>query len=182
MSATLVTANQLAHLRERGKRYELRKGELLTMTPAGAVHGDLAMELGSLMRVYAKQKKLGKVFAAETGFKIHVDPDTVRAPDVAFVDKKRIPPTGVPRGYWELAPDLVVEVVSPNDSAADVQGKVEEWLRAGVRRVWVVYPDTHTIRVHRSPREIEALKPGDVLDGEDVMPGFSCAVEDIFAS
>jgi len=177
-----MTAEQLMHLPSRGKRYELKKGKLLMMTPSGALHGDVAMALGVLMRVYASQKKLGKVLAAETGFKIHSDPDTVRAPDVAFVAQERIPPTGIPRGYWELAPDLVVEVVSPNDSAADVQDKIEEWLNAGVRRVWVVYPDTQTIHIYRSLKDVNVLKPGDRLDGEDVLPGFSCAVEEIFAS
>jgi len=177
-----MTAEQLIRLPpDRGKRYELRRGELLMMTPSGALHGDVTMALGTLMRVYASQKKLGKVLAAETGFKIHSDPDTVRAPDVAFVARERIPSTGVPRGYWELTPDLVAEVVSPNDSAADVQDKVEEWLNAGVRRVWVVYPDTQTVHVYRSLKEVSVLKPGDTLDGEDVLLGFSCTVEEIFA-
>jgi Uma2 family endonuclease len=178
----VMTAEQLMRLPSCGKRYELKRGELLMTTPSGALHGDVTMALGALMRVYANQKKLGKVLAAETGFKIHSDPDTVRAPDVAFVAQERIPPTGVPRGYWELAPDLVVEVVSPNDSAAEVQDKIEEWLNAGVRRVWVVYPDTQTIHVYRSLKEVTVLKPGDKLDGEDVLPGFSHSVEEIFAS
>lgn len=178
----VMTAEQLMHLPGRGKRYELKKGELLTMTPSGALHGDVTMALGVLMRVYASQKKLGRVLAAETGFKIHADPDTVRAPDIAFVAQARIPPTGIPRGYWEIAPDLVVEVVSPNDSAADVQDKIEEWLNAGVRRVWVVYPDTQTIHIYRSLKDVNVLKPGDRLDGEDVLPGFSCTVEEIFGS
>jgi Uma2 family endonuclease len=177
-----MTAEQLMRLPSRGKRYELKRGELLMMTPAGALHGRVVMALGVLLHVYASQHKLGQVFAAETGFKIHVDPDTVRAPDIAFVAKERVPPAGVPRGYWELAPDLVVEVVSPNDSAADVQDKIEEWLNAGVRRVWVVYPDTQTIHIYRSLKEVNVLKPGDRLDGEDVLPGFSCTVEEIFAS
>jgi len=175
-----MTAEQLMRLPSRGKRYELKRGKLLMMTPAGALHGRVVMALGVLLHVYASQHKLGQVFAAETGFKIHVDPDTVRAPDIAFVAKERVPPAGVPRGYWELAPDLVVEVVSPNDSAADVQDKIEEWLNAGVRRVWVVYPDTQTIHIYRSLKEVNVLKPGDRLDGEDVLPGFSCAVEEIF--
>jgi len=140
------------------------------------------MAIGALLHVYVSQHKLGQVLAAETGFKIHVDPDTVRAPDVAFVAKERIPPADVPRGYWELSPDLVVEVVSPNDSAADVQDKVEEWLNAGVHRVWVVYPDTQTIHVYRSLKEVNVLKAGDTLDGEGMLPGFSSAVEEIFAS
>lgn len=178
----VMTAEQLAQLSDRGIRYELKRGELLTMPPAGALHGDVAMAIGARLRVYVSQKQLGKVLAAETGFKIHTDPDTVRAPDVAFVVQERISPAGLPRGYWELAPDLVVEVVSTHDRAADVQDKVEEWLEAGVRRVWVVYPDTQTIQVHRSLKELAVLKPGDTLDGEDVLPGFSCAVEELFTS
>jgi len=182
MAIPVMTAEQLMRLPlGRGKRYELRRGELLMMTPSGALHGDIVMALGTLMRMHASQNKLGKVLAAETGFKIHTNPDTVRAPDVAFVTRERIPPTGVPRGYWELAPDLVAEVVSPGDNAADVQDKIEEWLNAGVRRVWVVYPDTQTIHVYRSLKEVGVLKSGDRLDGEDVLPGFSCTVEEIFA-
>ncbi len=179
---TVMTAEQLTSLTERGKRYELKKGELLTMVPAGALHGDVAMALGFLLRGYASQKGLGKVLAAETGFRIHTDPDTVRAPDVAFVAQERIPPEGLPRGYWALAPDLVVEVVSPHDRAAEIQDKVKEWLEAGARRVWVVYPDTQMIYVYRSSSEIKVLKVGDVLDGEEVLPGFSCTVKEIFTS
>ncbi len=183
MDMTVTTAEQLMHLPSLGKRYELKRGELLMMTPAGALHGDVAMSLGALLRLYAQNHQLGKVLAAETGFKIHSAPDTVRAPDVAFVRKERVPAEGLPRGYWELAPDLVVEVVSPNDSATEIQNKVEEWLSAGVRRVWVVYPDTQTILVHRALKEpILVLKPGDTLDGEDILPGFSCAVSEIFSS
>lgn len=182
VGTSVMTAEQLMRLPGRGKRHELKRGELLTMTPAGALHGRMAMTLGALLHSYASQHKLGQVFAAETGFKIHIDPDTVRAPDVAFVAQEHIPPTGVPRGYWELAPDLVVEVVSPNDSAADVQDKIEEWLNSGVRSVWVVYPDTQTIHVYCSLKQIRILKQGDTLDGGDVLPGFSCVVEKVFAA
>ncbi len=181
LKSQVMTAEDLAQLPDRGKRYELRMRELLMMTPAGALLGRITMILAATLHQYAAQHQLGQVFAAETGFQIHSDPDTVRAPDIAFVARDRIPPEGVPRGFWELAPDLVVKVVSPNDRAADVQDKIEEWLDAGVRQVWVIYPDTEMVWVCHSPKEVDVLKPGDTLVGDDLLPGFRCSVEDLFA-
>lgn len=135
-SQTLVTADQLLRLSAQGKRYELVKGELREMAPTGGRHGRVAIRLGGRLNSYVDEHNLGEVFAAETGFRLSKDPDTVRAPDVAFVARGRLPEEGLPAGYPEIAPDLVVEVLSPSDAA------VEDWLEAGVKLVWVVYPDT----------------------------------------
>jgi Uma2 family endonuclease len=105
----------------------------------------------------------------------------VRAPDLAFVCRERLPPENQPRGFWEIAPDLVVEVVSPNDTRAEIQLKVREWIEAGVRLVWVVYPDSRTVEVIRTLLDREELTADDTLDGGDVLPGFSCAVAELFA-
>ena len=127
----LLTADDLAKQPDNGTRYELVKGVLQKMPPAGFEHGIRAAEIGSKLNVYVKTHKLGYVCGAETGFKIAQNPDTVRAPDAAFVSQASIERQGIVRGYWEGAPDLAVEVISPGDTYAEVAEKVEEWLTAG---------------------------------------------------
>ncbi len=127
-----------------------------------------------------REWRLGKVPAAETGFLLSQSPDTVRAPDVCFISRDRVPPTGSPRGYWKLAPDLVAEVVSPNDTAAEIQSKVQMWLQAGVWLMWVVYPDTRSVVVYESLKEITTLTASDILSGSNVVPGFECPVAEVF--
>lgn len=175
-----MTAVELLHLPQDGVRYELVKGELLEMSPTGPRHGRIAMRLGALLEQYARQQKLGVVYAAETGFKLQENPDTVRAADAAFVAQERIPPEGEPEGYWAIAPDLVVEVVSPSDLALLMQAKVTDWLEAGCRLVWVVYPDTRTVTEYRSLKEAQVLTVDQNLTGGEVLPGFSCAIAEIF--
>ena len=161
-------------------RYELVKGELYEMPPAGASHGDIAMEIGSRLRVYVKANQLGRVFAAETGFVLRLDPDTVRAPDASFVAEDRLPPGDLPTGFLEFAPDLAVEVVSPGDRPGEVREKVEDWLRAGTRLVWVVHPSTRSVTVYRSMEDVQELSEEDTLEGATVLPGFSCSVRELF--
>ncbi len=176
----MITAEELQFFQDDGKRYELIGGELIMMYPAGTHHGRIAMRLGSIIESYVRQHDAGVVYAAETGFQIAHDPDTVRAPDVAFVARERIPPEGEPDGYWAIAPDLVVEVASPHDSATYLQAKVTDWLEAGVRSVWVVYPDTRSVVVHQPSGHATTLREDDILDGGDVLPGFRCEVKEIF--
>lgn len=180
LASALMTADELLQLPPDGHRYELVEGELKVMTPAGPRHGRIAMRLGSLIEQYVRQHDLGVVYAAETGFQLREDPDTVRAADAAFVAKSHIPPEGEPEGYWPIAPDLVVEVISPSDSASALQSKVADWLRAGCRLVWVVYPDTQTVAEHRSLTEVRMLTGGQALEGGDVLPGFACGLSEIF--
>ncbi len=104
----------------------------------------------------------------------------MRAPDVSFVSRERIPADGVPEGFWNIAPDLTVEVVSPSERPDDVQDKVIDYLTAGTRIVWVIYPRTKTVTVYRSLQNIRVLTTNDTLSGEDVVPGFSCQVSDLF--
>ena len=151
------------------------------MSPAGSRHGRVAMRIGSLIEQFARKNKMGVVYAAETGFQLRENPDTVRAADAAYVVQERVPPDGEPEGYWAIAPDLVVEVVSPSDSASEVQNKVTDWLDAGCRLVWVVYPDTATITEYRSLTEVRVLTGEQSLDGGDVLPGFSCAIGEVFS-
>ena len=124
-----------------GRRYELVRGELQEMVPSGGTHGKIAFSIASIIAAHIRGRDIGEGFTAEAGFVTGRDPDSVRAPDVAFVSKERLPPSGVPQGFVEAAPDLAVEVVSPSDSAAAVQAKIEEYFAAGCRLAWVVYPD-----------------------------------------
>lgn len=175
-----MTAEELLSLPDDGKRYELVEGELREIAPAGARHGDATAALTVLLGQYVRANRLGRVLAAETGFRISRDPDTVRAPDVSFVSRERVPSDGPPEGYWELAPDLAVEVVSPNDTAAEVQSKVQMWLEVGVRLVWVVYPGTRSVVAYKSLRDISTFTAGDAISGDEIVPGFECKVSGIF--
>lgn len=175
-----LTADDLAKQPDDGSRYELVKGVLKKMSPAGFEHGICTAEIGSKLNVYVKRHKLGYVCGAETGFRISQNPDTVRAPDAAFVCQISIERQGIVKGYWEGAPDLAVEVISPGDTYAEVAEKVEAWLTAGCRMVWVINPRRETVEVYRPNADFTILRGSDTLDGGDVVEGFQCSVQDIF--
>lgn len=178
---TLMTANDLWQMPDDGQKYELVAGELIQMPPSGFLHGTIAMSLGGIIQDYVRKQELGAVCAAETGFKLREHPDTVRAPDVAFVSQERILAQGRPEKFWVGPPDLAVEVVSPNDRFDDVVGKAQEYLTAGVRLVWVVLPRTKSVMVYRPSGEVQLLREHEELSGEEVLPGFRCHVGHIFA-
>jgi len=175
-----TTADELLAMPDDGYRYELIEGELIRMSPAGAEHGAVAVKISSPLFVHVKAHRLGTVYAAETGFKLQSNPDTVRAPDVAFVSKHRVDQAGMVKGYWVGAPDLAVEVLSPDDSRRKTDAKAKHWLSAGAKLVWVVDPKRRTVNVYRSLTEIFEIIESDILDGGDVVPGFQLAVADIF--
>jgi Uma2 family endonuclease len=177
---TLFTAEELFCLPADERRLELVKGKLYEMAPAGGRPGRVAMRIGRLLDAHVELTGLGQVFAAETGFTLQRNPDTVRAPDAAFVAQDRMPPGETPDGYLALAPDLAVEVISPNDRPREVREKVADWLNAGTRLVWVIYPASRTVAVHRPPDSVEELGEVDTLDGADVVPGFYCRVAELF--
>jgi Uma2 family endonuclease len=177
----LMTADDLWRLPNDGMRHELVKGVLHTMPPAGFEHGVVGLNLSTPLDQHVRANRLGIVVAAETGFLIATNPDTVRGPDIGFVRQDRIQATGIPKKYWPGAPDLAVEVVSPNDTVFEVDDKVQEWLDAGTRLVWVVNPKGRTVTVHRPGATPIILTVNDLLDGEQVVPGFSIRVADIFA-
>ena len=176
----LMTAEELLKLPRGKSRYELVKGELRTVPPAGFEHGAVIINLSLPLGQHVKANELGIVCAAETGFKIASDPDTVRAPDIAFVRQARITPTGIPKGYWPGAPDLAVEVVSPGDTIYEVDEKVEEWLAAGATAVWVINPKRRTVTIYRPQTKPITLVENEELDGQDAVPGFRCRVAEIF--
>lgn len=178
--ASRMTAEQLAELPDDGWRHELIEGELHTMAPAGWQHGRVSLEIGRQVANYVKQHALGECFGAETGFVVARDPDTVRAPDVAFVRADRVPPAEQ-TGFSDVVPDLVVEVVSPSDRSSDVTKKALFWVGAGVRLVWVVDPLARVVAVHRTGDVIGLLQGDDaVLSGEDALPGFTARLGDIW--
>ena len=177
---TLTTADELFMMPDDGFRYELVRGEVRRMPPAGSEHGAVAVNIAVVIAQFVKANGLGVVFGAETGFKIASDPDTVRAPDLAFVRRERIPEAGIPRGFWPGAPDLAVEVVSPGDTYTEVEEKVHDWLNAGTRMVLVLNPRTHTVAVYTSHTEVVRLTELDTLDGGEVLPGLTCRVAELF--
>jgi Uma2 family endonuclease len=176
--ATLMTADELLHLRIPDKCAELVRGVLIVREPAGSMHGRVAMNLGVELSLYVRQTGTGEVYAAETGFKLATGPDTVRAPDVAFIARDRLPPADL-TAYAPLAPDLVVEVLSPSDRPGEVLAKVADWLNAGTRLVWVVDPVRRQARVYRHDGSVRLLNATDALEGEDVLPGFFCRLESV---
>ena len=180
MVQTLMTADELLAMPEDGYRYELLKGELKRMPPTGGEHGTTVMFVSIPLGRFILENGLGAVFGAETGFKIAVHPDTVRAPDFAYVSRERIPESGIPKGYWIGAPDLAVEVVSPGDIYGEVEEKVIEWLDAGTRMVVVVNPRRRTVTVYRSRSDVKILSEADEFSGEDVLSGFACKVAQFF--
>ncbi len=175
-----MTADELLAMPDDGYRYELVEGELRRMSPAGDEHGQVGMELAIPLGSHVKKNKLGKLYLAETGFLIRTNPDTVRAPDIAFVRMERIKQTPGIKGYRVGAPDLAVEVVSPGDTVNEVEDKVAEWLEGGARMVWVVSPKLHTVTVYRSLTDIVTRTAKDKLDGAEVVPGFQMNVAEIF--
>jgi len=177
----LLTADELLNLPDDGQRHELIAGELRTMAPSGGQHGRVTMRLSTPLDHHVTTHGLGWLFTAETGFLLRRQPDTVRAPDVAFVRQERVDAVGEVTGYWPGAPDLAVEVISPNDRYAEVDEKVAVWLEYGTRLVLVVNPRRRTVAVHRVGAPVRVLTENDTLDGEDVVPGWTLPVRALFA-
>jgi len=185
MSSTttqLMTAEELFEMPDDNFRYELVKGELRKMSPAGHKHGRIAMRLSGPLHQYVEEKGLGEVYAAETGFLITSNPDTVRAPDIGFVRQERVEEVGDSGSYFPGAPDLAVEVLSPDDRVSRVEEKVAEWLEAGTLLVWTISPKLRAITVYRSRTDIKVLTENEMLDGVDVIPGFQYPIARLFSS
>lgn len=174
--STRMTAEELVHVSWPDKVTELIRGQLVVREPPGAQHGAVASRLTYYLGDFVYRKRLGVLCAQDTGFHIESNPDTVRAPDVAFLAHARAGAIG-DRGYARIAPDLVAEIVSPGDRPAEVRAKVADWLAAGVKLVWVIDPRQRTAQVYRPDGSVGA--GATQLDGEDVLRGFTCSVDDL---
>ncbi len=176
----LLTAEDLLRLDSQGVKGELIRGALHERMPAGGRHGEIAVALATEFRAFVRPRRLGRVGGTDTGVLLGRDPDTVREPDVFFISAERLPLNVEVTGYYQLVPDLVAEIRYPSDSLAEFDGKIAMWLREGARLVLAIFPDTKTARIHRPAGSTTDLSYDDTLDGEDVLPGFACPLQDIF--
>lgn len=181
-AAKLLTADDLLRLHSEGVYGELIRGVLQETMPPGERHGAIMAEITALLVVFVKRFRLGRVTTGDVGVWIERDPDTVRGPDIAFFSTERIQAGPPLPGYSVAIPDLVVEIVSPNDKSHEIYDKARMWLSHGVRLVWVVKPETRTVEVHQSGSGVEVIGDSGELDGCDVLPGFTCALTEIFPS
>ena len=169
-SSGWMTAEELLMQQPPDRRSELVDGVMHVREPGAYRHGKVAATVAAQLREFVLARQLGDVVGAETGFTLRRNPDTVRAPDAAFISNERLPPADV-RGYAELAPDLVVEVRSRGDRAGKERARITDWLASGVRLVWVVDPERRRGEVHRADGSVRTLGEQDVFDGETVLPG-----------
>ncbi|HND50887.1 MAG TPA: Uma2 family endonuclease [Pirellulaceae bacterium] len=177
----MTTAEQLATLASGEHRFELVDGQLLAFAPAGGRHGRVAARAAWLLQSHVDGRALGVVYAAETGFVLRRDPDTVRAPDAAFVSAARVASINDDAGFVPLSPDLAIEVVSPSDSFSAVDSKALSWLDAGTRLVLVLDPVARRVHAYRPPNLISIIDANEPLDASDVVPGWSLLAGDFFA-
>jgi Uma2 family endonuclease len=179
-SSQLVTAEDLERMGRAGFSFELVGGRLVRMNPPNHEHGRIALDLGAELRRVVRASDLGHV-VVESGYTLTRNPDTVRGPDVSFVRKGRpnYPPTS---GFFAGAPDLAVEVRSPDDTIAQLLGKAAEYLDAGAELVWIVDPEDATVRVLRRGAAMVTLGANDVLDGATTVPGFQLPLNELFAA
>ena len=178
-NSSVVTAIDVERMSLPGKQVELLRGHLIVREPPSTRHGAIAANLGYLLSDFVRRHGLGVVFAQDTGFKIASDPDTVRAPDAAFLRQDRAGQIPA-RGYAELAPDLLAEILSPDDRPAEILAKVADWLAAGTQVVWLVDPERREILIYRQDGSLSVLRENDSLSGEDLLPGFVCPLRHVF--
>lgn len=181
ISEKLYTADDLYRISSQGdnaRLYELARGVLIEMSPNFIEHSKLAMWLVHLLLLFVDPEDLGDVTGPDGGYKLFTDPDTVRAPDVAFIAKARRQKQD---GYYLGAPDLAVEIMADSNTVNDTRDKIIEYFQAGTRLVWIVHPKSQTVDVyHRSITDIRILDIDGVLDGGDVLPGFTLTVRELF--
>lgn len=174
-----ITPEQFAALTDR-KNFELVEGRLVARR-MGNKASWVAFRLAMRLHDFVKQHKLGWVFCGDTGFRLDPGrPNTVRKPDVSFVRMGRLPGEEPSDAYDQLAPDLAIESVSPNDTVRELEEKLEEYIDSGVRLIWVIHPELQSIKVYRPDGSITQLKSSEELSGEEVVPGFACKIADLF--
>ena len=175
----LVTGEQLAQLGNIG-RADLVKGVIIQMSPTGYAHGRIEGNLGALIRAFVSQHKLGEVLVGEVGIYTARRPDTVRGADIAYISNERMAQVQS-SSYLDVAPELVVEILSPDDRWGDLVDKLSEYFAVGVQVVWVTDPKTQSVYVYHAPNKVQHFSSDDVLPGGEVLPGFSVPVAELFA-
>ena len=182
-SMALMTAEEIMELPHgEGFRYELINGELEKNMSAGQPHGRIAARLLVLLGNFIWDHGLGEIYAAETGFQLTFGPDTVLAPDIAYISKERLEQVGESDRFWPGAPDLVVEVLSPSDRPGKVNKKTLLWLGYGAKQVWIVNPKDRIVRIHRSSSDTTTFCGSDYLEAQDLLPGFRLSLDRIFST
>lgn len=179
-ASTVTTADELLRMQKDSLRRELVRGELRVMAPAGFEHGRVSATIGGMLFEHERKTGRGVAVGAETGFVLSRDPDTVRAPDAAFISKERFEAVGNTVKYWPGAPDFAVEVVSPEDTFRYVQEKALEWIAAGCVAVLVLDPSKRTATVYRARGEARVHGVEETLDLGDAVPGFGVRVAELF--
>jgi Uma2 family endonuclease len=158
---------------------ELVNGRVVPMAPAGHIHGEVESRLDVELALYARKTGSGRVLVGEVGIYTGRDPDTVRGADIVFISHERYVRRG-PSVFLDIAPELVVEILSPEDRPGQVNDKIREYLAAGVDRIWFVNPRRRSVLVYRSPGQVEALEVGDTLRDEEILPGFALPLSELF--
>jgi Uma2 family endonuclease len=176
--ARLITGEELLAMSDIGP-CELIDGRIVRMNPTGLQHGDIVITLGSALRNFVRKRQLGRVVGGEVGIYTRREPDRVRAADIAFVSQERLADHPL-KGFLKVAPELVVEIISPTDRWQDIRQKLEEYFAIGVQRVWIVEPDNRTVLVYRSVTEMSRLGESDTLLGEGILEGFTLPVSELF--
>lgn len=178
---TLLTGEDLLNMQEEGRRYELLDGELVDLGPSNSEHNWIAVNISAPLHAHVKAARLGYVMAGDTGIYLRRNPDRLRAPDVCFFAVDKFPEGRPPATFAEILPDFLVEIVSPSDSATYVEQKIQEWLLAGVRMVWAVYPETRSVTVYRGLSDIRVYREAEIIEGAPVFPDFTLPVAEIFS-
>lgn len=181
--STTTQPMTVAELEQNGApegRWELVDGELVEVSPAGGIASKVALWIGHLLTGHVIPRGLGEVFGADGGFVLFPGQQTVRVPDIAFVRTERLPPEDEQVGFLRLAPDLVVEVISPTDRRTEIEAKIQMYLEAGVRLIWLVDPRARTVAVYAPDQVVQILHGEDQLDGGAVVPGFTMSVTALF--
>ena len=177
---TLLTADDFFRLYSHKEgRYELVDGEVVEMAPVNEQHGNIAFNISGALFVYSRRSGIGRG-GVETGYRVRQNPDTVRGPDVSFNMQSRDSREGPITGFASGSPDITVEVVSPSNTETEMERKVEDYLAAGSQRVWIAYPATRRVSVHRADGSFSTYTGNDVITDEELLPGFSLKLSDIF--
>jgi Uma2 family endonuclease len=177
----LLTAEEFEQLPDDGKRYELINGELREMAPTVHWHGEVEINLGTLLNVHVRAHGLGRVSCGEVLYIVQRNPDRVRAADIAFLRQDRVPPLEARQHIMEVIPDLVVEILSKSDTIAEVSDKIDDWLNAGVQMLWIVDPFRRTVTIYQPGLDPVLLGERATLQADPIVPGFRCSVAEIFA-